>query len=84
MDCSVDCGIFAVCGQEHLAIDVTYLNESRDDGLHCHGDDMEAVGVILLEQVGAHEGEDWHDVVQNVLLQARTVLYQCVHFEIVE
>ena len=58
MDCSVDCDVFAVCGPEHPEIDATYLNESRDDGLHRHGDDVEAVSVVLLEQVGAHEGED--------------------------
>ena len=58
MDCSVDRGVYSVCGQEHPEVDVTYLNERRDDGLHRHGDDVEAVSVVLLQQVGAHEGED--------------------------
>lgn len=48
---------------------ITDLNESRDDHLHRLVNDLEAVGVVEPHDIGSHEGEDGHDVVQHLLLQ---------------
>lgn len=45
------------------------LDEGRDDHLHRLVDDLEAVGVVQPHDIGSHEGEDGHDVVQHLLLQ---------------
>lgn len=47
------------------------MNESRDDHLHSPVDDLEAVGIIQAHNVGPHKGEDWHDIVQNLLLYGK-------------
>lgn len=46
-----------------------HLDQSRDDHLHRLVDDPEAVGVVQAHDVGSHEGEDGHDVVQHLLLE---------------
>lgn len=45
------------------------LDEGRDDHLHRLVDDLEAVGVVQPHDIGSHEGEDGHDVVQHLLLR---------------
>lgn len=47
----------------------TDLDKSRDDHLHRLVNDLEAVGVVQTHDIGSHEGEDGHDVVQHLLLQ---------------
>lgn len=39
-------------------LDSSDLDKCGDDGLHCHGDHVEAVRVVLLQHVSAHERED--------------------------
>lgn len=46
-----------------------HLDQSRYDHLHRLVDDSEAVSVVQAHDVGSHEGEDGHDVVQHLLLQ---------------
>lgn len=48
---------------------VTHTDECGDDVLKDLADDMEAVAVVLAQDVGAHKGEHRHDVVQQVFLQ---------------
>ena len=47
----------------------THLDQGGDDGLHRLVNDLEAVRVIQAHDVGPHEGEDGHDVVQHLLLR---------------
>lgn len=47
----------------------TDLDEGRDDHLHRFVDDLEAIGVVQPHDIGSHEGEDGHDVVQHLLLR---------------
>ncbi len=47
----------------------SHLDQSRYDHLHRLVDDSEAVGVVQAHDVGAHEGEDGHDVVQDFFLE---------------
>lgn len=47
---------------------LTHLDEGRDDRPDGLVDDLKAVGVVQTHDVGAHEGEDGHDVVQDFLL----------------
>lgn len=46
-----------------------HLDQGRYDHLHRLVDDSEAVGVVQPHDAGAHEGEDGHDVVEDLLLQ---------------
>lgn len=48
---------------------LTYLDQCRYDHLHRLINDFEAVGVIQAHYVCSHEGEDWHDVMEDFLLQ---------------
>lgn len=48
----------------------TYLYKSRNDCLDSLVDDLEAVSVIQSHDVGAHERENGHDVVKNLLLKS--------------
>lgn len=45
------------------------LDEGGDDHLDRLVDDSEAVGVVQTHDVGAHEGEDGHDVQQYFFLE---------------
>lgn len=45
------------------------LNEGRDDHLDRFVDDSEAVSVVEAHDIGAHEGEDGHDVQQHFFLK---------------
>lgn len=62
------------CGQVKLFCSCpTHLDERRDNHLQRLLDHPEAVGVVQAQDVGAHEGEDGHDVVEDFLLQEETV-----------
>lgn len=55
---------------QHIRAKVfTDLDEGRDDHLHRLVNDLEAVGVVQPHDIGSHEGEDGHDVVQHLLLR---------------
>lgn len=47
----------------------SHLDQSRYDHLNRLVDDSEAVGVVQTHDVGSHEGEDGHDVVQDFFLE---------------
>lgn len=49
-----------------------HLDECRYDHLQRLLDHPEAVGIVQPQDVGAHEGEDGHDVVEDLLLQGDT------------
>lgn len=59
----------------------TNLYKSRDDCLNSLTDDLEAVSIIQSHDVGAHECEDGHDVVKNLLLKSEsktvTTAFEC-------
>lgn len=64
-------------GEEALAparIPLHRLDECRDDVAERLVDDAEAVGVVALEDVGAHEGENRHDVVDQLVRDERAEL----------
>ena len=48
-----------------------YLDQDGDDGLQGFVNHLETVLVIVAENAGTHEGEDWHQVVQNTALQCK-------------
>lgn len=47
---------------------IMYRNEWRYDCVNGLGNHLETVLVILMEEMGTHEGEDWHDVVKYTIL----------------
>lgn len=49
------------------------MDEGRDDHLNSPVDDLEAVCIVKSHDVGPHKGEDWHNVVQNFLLNKKNL-----------
>ena len=58
--------------KKHL-LKLTDLDKGWNDGLDGPHNDLEAVTIVLVQHVGAHEGEDGHDVMQYMFLKLNQI-----------
>ena len=45
-----------------------YRNKWWDDSVNSLGDHLKTVLVVLMQEMGTHESEDWHDIMENTIL----------------